>query len=360
MKLKHNFLLIFLILFTQITYASKKEESAIINLTNQWNIANSTKNIDKLKSLFSEEVVFYGKTITNDECMTKKGNIFSKYDPYSQVIVSDILVTELDNDIIKSTFKKQVAFNNKTKTYPSYLFFKKIDGNYKIVEEGDEITNSNLNYESAYDKPTSEKSNNWLIQVMVSVSFIGLLSLVFVSYRKRKKKEEIILPKPEFNIQAKEDVDLDSAQKGRNFEEYVVDQFEKKYFKIIHWQGDKSHNGRYPESNQNPDLVFRLETQSGSCKLAVECKYQSKINANYPIKFCEDYQLKNYQNFGKENKMDVFLVLGLAGSPRNPDELYILPIMNFKSNTISYNDLQKYLKKIGTRFFYNMDFHTLS
>ena len=176
MKLKHVYLLTLLFLFGQFAYASKKEERIIIDLTNEWNIANSTKNIEKMRDLFSEELVFYGKTFSRDECLIKKGNIFNKYDPYSQVIVSDIIVTDFGDDLYKSTFKKQVAFNEKTKTYPSYLFFKKIDGDFKIVEEGDEITNSNLNYESVYENNKSERGSNWLIPLMVTVSSVGLIS----------------------------------------------------------------------------------------------------------------------------------------------------------------------------------------
>lgn len=359
MKLKKSFLLPILLLLSQVTYAIKQVESIIIEKTNEWNIANSTKNIQKLRELFPEELVFYGKAFSRDECLIKKVNIFNKYDPYSQVIVSDIIVTDLGDDLYKSTFKKQVAFNEKTKTYPSYLFFKKIDGEFKIVEEGDEITNSNLNYESVYESQNSEKGNNWLIPLMVTVSSVGLISLVIVTLKKRRK-QEIILPKPELNPQSQTDQTKESIQKGMDFERYILDQFEEKYFKMEYWQSDKGHNGRYPESNQNPDFVFRLETQSAWGNLAVECKYQSNINANAPVKFCEDYQLRNYQNFGHRNKMNVFLILGLGGTPKKPEELYFLPILDMKSNSILYKDLQKYSKKLGTRFFYNLDFGTLS
>lgn len=360
LELKSIITLFFFLFNFQIAFCSKNDEKAIVQKTNEWNIANSTKNIKKLRDLFPEELVFYGKTFSRDECLIKKGNIFNKYDPFSQVIVSDIVVTDLGNDLYKSTFKKQVAFNEKTKTYLSYLFFKKIDGEFKIVEEGDEITNSNLNYESVYESQTSDKNSNWLIPIMVSVSSIGLISLVVVTYNKRKKREEIILPKPEINTQNQNEQTKDSIQKGMDFERYILDQFEEKYFKMEYWQSDKGHNGRYPESNQNPDFVFRLETQSGWGNLAVECKYQSNINANAPVKFCEDYQLRNYQNFSHRNKMNVFLILGLGGSPKKPEELYFLPILDFKSNIITYKELQRYSKKIGTRFFYNLDFGTLS
>lgn len=359
MKIKNTYILILLLLYTQFILAGKKDEQAIVKITNEWNIANSTKNIEKLRELFYVEVVFYGKTVSVEECLIKKGNIFNKYTPFSQVIVSEILVTDLGDNVYKSTFKKQVAFNEKTKTYPSYLFFKKIDGEFKIIEEGDEITNSNLNYKSVYENPQTDKDSNWLIPAMVSVSSIIFISLVFITLKK-KKKHEIILPKPELNSLFEKDKNQESIQKGIDFEKYVLDNFEEKYFIMEYWQSDKEHNGRYPESNQNPDFVFRLETQNGRGNLAVECKYQSNINANAPVKFCEDYQLRNYQNFGHRNKMNVFLILGLGGTPKKPDELYFIPILDMKSNSILYKDLQKYSKKIGTRFFFNLDFGTLS
>lgn len=358
MKLKKIFTIYLLLFFNQILFGSKKVEKIIIEKTNEWNIANSTKDIEKLRELFPDELVFYGKTFSRDECLIKKGNIFNKYNPYSQVIVSEIIVTDLGDDLYKSTFKKQVAFNEKTKTYPSYLFFKKIDGEFKIVEEGDEITNSNLNYESVYDKQNSKKGSSWLIPVMVSVSSIGLISLVIIAYKKRKRSE-IVSPIQTFSIETQIAQSDDPSAKGLAFEKFIIEQFEEHYFKIEYWQSDKEHKGRYPESNQNPDFVLRLETRSGTDKIAVECKYQSKINANAPVKFCEEYQLKNYQNFGKKNRMKVFLILGLGGMPDKPEELYILPIHSFWANKISYNDLKKYSKKTDSKFFYDMSNKTL-
>lgn len=336
-----------------------KKYKLIESKANEWNIANNTQDFNKLRKLFAEEVIFYTKRMNISECLEKKEKTFEKYKPYAQVIVSDFNVSEYGNDMYKCSFSKRVAFNASTKTYPSYLFFRKVDGDYRIVKEGDEITNANLNYSSEYEDYINIKSVNWFLPVMLLPSVMGLIFVLFkLLKRKKTKSEDIVLPKPEINIY--ENPSDESTRKGREFEKYVINLFDKDYFSIVHAQSDKSFDGRHVESNQNPDFVLRLDTQSGWAIIAVECKYQSKINVNYPVKFCEEYQLVNYQNFGNQNNMNVFLVLGMGGDANNPEELYILPIDDFKNNKIHYRELGRYSKKVKSNFFYNMDFGTLS
>ena len=68
----------------------------------------------------------------------------------------------------------------------------------------------------------------------------------------------------------------------------------------------------------------------------------------------KDYQLKNYQNYGIEMGLDVFLALGVGGSPSKPEELFVFPLKNLKENTISFEQLVNYRKKTDKNFFYDM------
>lgn len=344
---------LFLLSLCYSAIANKRDIEKIIELSNIWNIANNTQDYSKMNELFAEELVFYGVKVNVSECLQMKRNYFSNNEIFTQVIISDYSVTSYNEDIYKSTFTKKVTTNKKSRNYPAYLFFKKINGEFKIVEEGDEITNSNLNYVSDYDSMVNSEDNSWVLPTMVVCSSIGLLSIVFVSFKRKKRRlNSIVLPKPEIlNV---EERNMESIQKGREFEKYVVTYFDKNYFTIAHAQSDKSFDGRHVESNQNPDFVMRLETSFAQVSIAVECKYRSSINKNYPIQFCEEYQLKNYQRFGYENDMNVFLVLGVGGKPDNPDDLYVFPLLDRKKNNMSFNELKSYNKKPGTTFFYEI------
>lgn len=349
--------LTFLLLNYSYSYGIKVVD-IIESKANEWNIANNTQDFVKLNGLFAEEVVFYGKRMSVAECLKKKEKIFNKFTPYAQVIVSEYTIEEYSDDLVKCTFSKRVAFDNKTKTYPSYLFFKKIDQDYKIVEEGDEITNSNLNYTSDYESYKNDSKIGWAIPLMIVFSTLALGFLLYKLFKQKKApKEDIILPKQENNNIA--DNSDESTRKGREFEKYVVSLFDRNFFSIVHAQSDKSFDGRHVETNQNPDFVLRLETNSGWANIGVECKYRSKVNKNYPIQFCEDYQLRNYQNFGYANEMNVFIVLGIGGTPSKPEEMYVFPIFDLRMNTMSYNALKSHFKRPGSSFFYDMNDGTL-
>lgn len=349
--------LIFLFMpFVQV-WANNKTEALIIEKTNEWNIANSTKNIGKLWDLFDENPVFYGKRLPVYDCLSKKENFFER-GFFSQVIVSEITVQKLGKELYKSSFKKQVNVNGKSKVYPSYLVFRKIKGKFKIIEEGDEITNANINYEPSYEKKKSEETSGWFLPVMVSVSSVGLFAWVAMFFRKRKGM--IGKSSDAYSVPANSRLVSDSVHKGRLFEEFVVDRFDERYYKIIHWQGDKSYNGRHAESNRNPDLVMNLRTQSVNANFAVECKFRSNRLFNQPIQFCEERQLNNYKNYGHAQNIDVFLVLGLGGTANAPRDLFVLPIMTFNSNVIDPDQLRRYYKNPKTKFFYDVASKVLS
>jgi hypothetical protein len=138
---------------------------------------------------------------------------------------------------------------------------------------------------------------------------------------------------------------------GKEFEEYVVEQFNKKYYQLIEWRSDKYLNGKYPISNKNPDLVFeRLNTQHKNSKFAIECKYRS-IMLNGIFEF-DKVQLNNYIKYGNESSMPVFLALGIGGKPSCPEILFIIPVTETTTSRIDMSKLN-YYKRTGKNLFYD-------
>tara|TARA_R110002072_G_C7827472_1_gene523864 strand:+ start:151 stop:546 length:396 start_codon:yes stop_codon:yes gene_type:complete len=81
---------------------------------------------------------------------------------------------------------------------------------------------------------------------------------------------------------------IDVNQKaGLDFEKFVVQKFDKKFFQIRNWAGDKYVEGRYAETTTQPDIQLSLKLGANSYPFAVECKWRSNpkvISSNLPKK----------------------------------------------------------------------------
>ena len=146
---------------------------------------------------------------------------------------------------------------------------------------------------------------------------------------------------------------IDVNQKaGLDFEKFVVQKFDKQFFSIRNWAGDKFVEGRYAIANTHPDLLLSLNLGKQSYPLAVECKWRSAPAGDF-IRFANDGQLERYKEFARTENIPVFIALGVGGKPGNPDELYILPIEKFAKPVANKYMLRPYRKKIDVNFFYD-------
>jgi len=155
---------------------------------------------------------------------------------------------------------------------------------------------------------------------------------------------------------------LTDEEKGLAFEQWVADRFPKESFELKHWRSDKmSANGRYAESNKDPDMEVDLVLGRKRYPFAVECKWRARMNDGV-VKFAEPYQIRNYLDFMKRTESPVFVVLGVGGEPSAPSFLFIVPVQLAGNGTLSSMELlthhkQKMSRKAG--FFYDIVHHTL-
>lgn len=113
--------------------------------------------------------------------------------------------------------------------------------------------------------------------------------------------------------------------KGREFEDYVLSLFniqENGMLVLQEWQGDKSLGAIHPESNSNPDFVFRY----GEKQFALECKWREKLKVELDKDLFPTKRIKCYKKFSETRKMPVTIVLGVGGEPSYPEQLYIIPL----------------------------------
>ncbi|WP_410508750.1 hypothetical protein RSJ42_00235 [Methanosarcina hadiensis] len=146
----------------------------------------------------------------------------------------------------------------------------------------------------------------------------------------------------------------ESVEKGNDFERYVVDLFDKKYFSIVQWSTDitRKHD-RFVESDAGPDLTIRY-IPDGEI-FYVECKFRSGLYEE-KLHWSKPEQLKRYQDFARENRSPFFVVIGLGGTPSHPERMFCIPLEEVKYPALYPSIFEKFERKPDKNFFWKNGF----
>ncbi len=139
-------------------------------------------------------------------------------------------------------------------------------------------------------------------------------------------------------------------KKGDDFEKFIIKKFNKNYFTIKQWAGDKYVEGVYSEKTLQPDIVVEFNMGNYSKKVAIECKYRSQLNKG-EVQFSYDEQLNRYKQFEKDENTDVYIALGIGGKASNPVNLYLIPLNSLSKPSLSESELLRF-KRNPDDFFY--------
>ncbi len=145
-----------------------------------------------------------------------------------------------------------------------------------------------------------------------------------------------------------------NKSKGDAFEKFIVQKFNRKFFTIKEWAGDKYVNGRFAETTLNPDLILELELNSSKYSLAVECKWKQNFYKN-GVEFATKEQVERYKNYETKNGIPVFLAIGIGGKPSAPENLYIIPLSKIDNNFLRLEQLELYKKSDDKKFFFDIN-----
>jgi hypothetical protein len=162
------------------------------------------------------------------------------------------------------------------------------------------------------------------------------------------------------HVEPQKTTDKKSSRIGYEFEKFVVDLFSEQFYKLKFWTSDKSSNKNVSaENNIYPDLLIQFKYKENTRNFAVECKYRSNL-INNAFTF-EERQLENYRQFERENNVQVFIIIGVAGSPNSPKDFFIIPLKEIQSPIVSLEKLKlwKFPLSENREFFYNYDNETL-
>ena len=365
----------------------------IYKRTVEWNRQINGRDYQLIANSYHDTIVFYTELRPKEYCIKLKMKYIDKYPDYRQSIDKTIIVTEFLSGIIKAEFNKTLIRNNEERTYPSYLLFKKIGNELKIVEEGDLLTNTNLNktldlgeskrtqtLHNYTEKEIKPESNAGTYFVLFSLILIAIGLLFYYYFYRRKKKsqhqkteekkdnhvvvekvvvEKEVIVEKEVVIEVSSDRNLSESEiKGLEFEKFIVKLFPTKYYELLEWTSDKKAGSIYAKSNENPDLIFATKeknhigvfeySKTNNNVFAVECKFRASLY-NDRVELCTDQQVFRYQNFGTDNNMDVFIVLGLGGMSYEPQTLFVIPVQKLQRGYLFVNELQTFERYASTQ-----------
>jgi len=131
---------------------------------------------------------------------------------------------------------------------------------------------------------------------------------------------------------------INSIIKGRLFEYFVGNIWKNdNRIKILYWTGDKGIDEKiYTESNCHPDFVI-LNIYTNK-EIAVECKFRKHFRQGSFVDIKED-SVNRYKKYQIDKNITVFLLLGIEGDEKDPDNLFLLPINDLdKIKTKKQND----------------------
>lgn len=343
----------------------KVDVVAVRTLVTKWNEAHTTNTVGTLSSLYSDTVNFYGSILKRSKCMSIKRAMLEKHKDFHQVMKNELVLSGYSSDAIRCDFVKTVTRNNKAVDYKAYLIVKRFAGNYFIIGESDLTTDRTIKHEPdlgtrvtirdvKYDDDIADTSTSTLADMIIlwgslAVGLFGLLTGL-------RRWQRSGLFKRTKRIASADQREV-YFEKGLTFEKFIVQQFaiRKDLFTLMEWRSDKFHEGIFPESNRNPDLVYKYRYKDFVRTFSVECKYRSKL-FNGSIQLMDENKYKIYEAYHK-NEMPVYIVLGFGGNPGNPAKVFLIPFEDVKLE-MPYKELSKYRKP--TMFFYNMDIDRLT
>jgi hypothetical protein len=145
----------------------------------------------------------------------------------------------------------------------------------------------------------------------------------------------------------------DSFEKGRLFENYIIELFNKKHFGLVAWRmAQKGIDNSLLIDYSKPDLELIFEGKK-KYRFAIECKWRQEFRSG-KIEWASQNQIRTYKNFEKRYRIEVFVAVGIGGDPSNPEKLFVTPLCNISKYTEVYeSDLLHYERKPTRRFFYD-------
>ncbi len=109
-----------------------------------WNAGHNSSDTSRISYWFADTVEFYGERLSKNECIRRKWKLLEKLSSFHQYFFPSVQYERMNNGDVICYFVKEAGQDDSMKIYPSYLIFRKINDQIKIVLESDEQTDQLL------------------------------------------------------------------------------------------------------------------------------------------------------------------------------------------------------------------------
>jgi len=193
--------------------------------------------------------------------------------------------------------------------------------------------------------------------ILALVCFIAALYALIKIFRNNAKLKASGPVFPYLSA-GKKELLQDNLLVGYSFEKFVVGRFDRKRFVLEHWRSDKLKDGQGIQPTSYPDLFYTMNENGKQLCFAVECKWRPAVE-NDAVSWATYQQIDSYKEFQREQKIPVFVVIGLGGSPESPEQLFVVPLSKIARHmeTVTADFLRDYQK---TNTYQNFQFDTNS
>ena len=148
----------------------------------------------------------------------------------------------------------------------------------------------------------------------------------------------------------------DSWEKGRQFEEYIINLFHKNRFRVNNWRtSHKSNDRSFLENCLAPDIemLFFSPFRGRIHRFAVECKWRREF-IDGRITWANDEQIWSYIDFEQRQNISVYVAIGVGGHPSDPYQLFVTPLRNISHSAVVYeHELIPFNRHPKRGFFYD-------
>jgi hypothetical protein len=347
-------------------------------LVDEWNFAHQQKSVESLRRVYSDSVNYFGKYEPKESLLLVKKKFFRSHPHFTQTIESPVNYVAYSSGVVRADFiLKSSTRNLSSQSGRAYLVLSYDDGKYKIVSEGDSLSQVKNGFDLALGEPlkfdgdTNESPDSSmltklttyqpkhmlshlssslffseeLIQIPVRdvfiisstllITFISLIvSLARAKRRSRNGSRQVKRSNGEVN-----------RIEQQAFQRFVVSLFDPLYFSLVTSSHSNAHNYK------GIDLEFQFRKQDVKAFVALRCLYlRERMNGSIKLLPSQSIQhLKLLEQTSGETEF--YLVVGVGGKPEDPAETYLVPIHELAGESISYGQLQQY-RKFGM-FFYS-------
>ncbi|HEX6370842.1 MAG TPA: SH3 domain-containing protein [Longimicrobium sp.] len=119
--------------------------------------------------------------------------------------------------------------------------------------------------------------------------------------------------------------ETEAERNGRDFEKWAAVRLGRAPFHLKEWRGDKYVDGVYAESTLAPDLLVEYRDGGERVRFAVECKWRGRY-WDGGVRWGEWKHLNRYRRYATEERIPVYLLVGVGGSGAEPRDVYLVPL----------------------------------